>query len=171
MLPVKQVLAEISSLPYHRLNQTNISEISLSPNGDLFFVTSEEEVEVLKGNLKDNEEIIKGLEKENTEKDQELGKLEEELAKLEEVDNIRDGELSLADLLVEKQKTDEQNLEFRKALQGWKSEFEKQTRELEKLRARKDKAKVHRSLHTGKLIAEFAGKKYYLETEIPAEKA
>jgi septal ring factor EnvC (AmiA/AmiB activator) len=74
-----------------------------------------------------------------------------------------DGETTAKDLLERAENAEKSEQNCRDALIRFKNSYSEMERKVDKLNARKNKATVERCRITGKLIAEFNGKKYFLE--------
>lgn len=155
-MKISDLLDEIGARPHHRLNYCNVIEVRPLPNGDLYLETNQEEVEELKQDIKENEDTIKDMEAEAEKLSANVDRLESELTKAREaLGQVKDGDLSLRDIVDENEALKAAAQTHRRALSDWRDLHEKQAREIKDLRSRKNKATVSRCVKTGKLLANY----------------
>lgn len=159
----------LADLPksFSPLAETNISSFS-SPNGvDIIFAFEGDEdiIKDLKTDISNLEDDLKKLEKEKKELEDKRDDLEKKLGEKNEL--LESYTISPTDTIADlsernewqEKKITEQQIALRSYLERFR-DFEK---EIETLRARKNKASVKRCLKTGKLIATFQNTEYVME--------
>jgi chromosome segregation ATPase len=143
--------------------ETNVESISVHGD-DIIFNFDQTDLEILKDDLKNNEEVLKNTEKERDELIAGLSAVEVELEKAQET--LRSYEISptdtIADLVQRNDWQAEELISCKKAISGYFNRFREMEKEITELRGRKNKATLKRCLTTGKLVAEYQGKTYFL---------
>ena len=160
----KYLKEELNSIRAHDYDTTNITAIDYS-KGIITFEFDRAEINAALETKKEDDEYIAKQDKEILEKEEENAKLMTRINELEsELNNfVADKEGSALDLLARAKNAEVSELNCRKTLQDIKGIYSGIMIENEKLRARKNKATVSRNPVTGKLVAEFNGKKFNLE--------
>jgi chromosome segregation ATPase len=156
---LKHLLEDLARLATsaHPYAETNITGVELQ-DMDVIFDYDPYELDCIKETLKEHEETIKDLEKEVEDKNKELDDKDIDLTNLIGIVD------SIKDLLEENKALKKTDLELRKGLHDWEDFFDKQEKTIQTLRARKNTAKVmERDAKSGRLVAEYQGKKYILE--------
>jgi chromosome segregation ATPase len=142
---------------------TNVESVSIEGE-NIFFNTDQSELERVKSDLKDAEKFLKDSEKEKEEAEKERDSAERELEKAQET--LNSYEISptdtIGDLVERNEWQAEQLTTYKTTCANHLNRFREMEREIKELRARKNKASVKRCLTTGKLIATFNDKGYFL---------
>jgi chromosome segregation ATPase len=143
--------------------ETNVESISVHGD-DIIFNFDQADLENLKEDLENTEKFLKNAEKEREELAEGLSVVESKLEKAQET--LRSYEISptdtIADLVERNEWQAEELSNYKKTVSGYLNRFREMEKEITELRARKNKATVKRCLTTGRLMAEFGGKTYFL---------
>jgi chromosome segregation ATPase len=156
------LLADLPKNP-NKWTFTNVESVSIEGE-NIFFNTGQEELESVKSDLKDAEKFLKDSEKEKEEAENKLDSVERELEKAQEI--LNSYEISptdtIGDLVERNEWQAEQLTTYKTTCANYLDRFREMELEIENLRARKNKATIKRCVNTGKLIAVYSDKEYFL---------
>jgi chromosome segregation ATPase len=147
--------------------ETNVESISVHGD-DIIFNFDQADLGNLKEDLENTEKFLKNAEKEREELTAGLSAVEAELEKAKET--LHSYEISptdtIADLVERNEWQEEQLTSYKTTCASYLNRFREMEKEITELRARKNKASVKRCLTTGKLMAEYQGKTYFLSEKM-----
>lgn len=171
-MKLKHFLEDINSLiragllnEYSEVGATEIRANSC----DLFFNNSEDEytIENLRSDIRNNETEIDELSEDNGKLKLEIGDLERKIEEISDILSqieVNKGE-SVKDLLERIKWQEEEIFKYKKGNNQFFEQYKQDQETIKKLRARKNKVEVKKSLTTGQLGVSFNGVEYEL-TEI-----
>ena len=159
---LSHILQEIAQLKgiNSRWANTNVDSIEVRGQ-DVVFLTDSCEIKELRGEIDDRDSDIKRLEEDGKELDQKNSDLEEEILKLTELtEQYRaDSGETMQELLDANKEQGEQLKRYQDGVKTYRDLYEVGKKEVEKLRARLNKAVVERS-GANTLVCEFKEKRY-----------
>ena len=142
---------------------TNVESVSIQGE-NIIFNTNQSELERVKEDLEDTKKLLKDSEKEKEEVEKERDSVEKELEKAQEI--LNSYEISptdtIGDLISRNEELGEHLTAYKTTCANYLNRFREMELKTKELRARKNKASVKRCLTTGKLIATFNDKEYFL---------
>lgn len=154
------LLADLPKNP-NKWALTNVESISINGD-DIVFNCGQEELEMVKSDLKDVQKSLKDEEGISKQLAEELEKAEKELVSLRET--VASYKISptdtIADLISRNEWQEERLTTYSTTLANYKNKFLDFEREIKELRARRNKATVKRCQITGKLIATLQDVEY-----------
>lgn len=171
-MKIKHLLEEINQLVsaglVHPLGEIAIDDIEISGNGDLFFrhlnEDEKEEVDRLKKELEEAEGEIEGLEDEREKITSESEAWYNKICEYKVIlSNIKNNEgQSFGELLTKNEELEKEISLFKESNRVMNNQYKLDQETIKKLRSRKNKVEVKKSLTTGRLRVEWAGENYEL---------
>lgn len=165
---LKHLLEDLSRIAAsaHPYTETNIHNVEINETG-VYFEYDTTDLDMAKDEIRQNEDTIRKLEGEYKELEEEKEKIENELTQLTEWANQikADGVgAALGELLENNQWQEQELARYKETTRNFLVKLRESDSVIEKLRARKNTAKVmERDRTSGKLIVEYQRKKFYLE--------
>jgi multidrug resistance efflux pump len=142
---------------------TNVESISIEGD-DVIFNFDQTDLKMARDDLKNAERMLKKIEKEEADLKSKLSDVEAELKTAR--NTLLSYEISptdtIGDLIERNEDLSDQLFIYKTTCANYLSKFREMEKEITELRARKNKATLKRCLTTGKLLAEYQGKTYFL---------